>query len=163
MRFFSTGVGAAVATVVAGVCMLLAQPAIAAGAAGTAYCAGGVGRQDARKVPAGLVPAVAEAFKVGVDVVRADDAFLVRCVGPKLLACWVGANLDCGKAVTRRSLPGATAYCRENPGSKEIPAAATGHDTIYDWRCVGRRAVAGKIVAPVDAQGFVAGNWQQLR
>jgi hypothetical protein len=40
--------------------------------------------------------------------------------------------------------------------------AATGHDTIYDWRCVGRRAVATKTVVAVDAQGYDAGNWKEL-
>jgi hypothetical protein len=159
MRFFATGVGVLAATVIASVCVTLEQPAVAAG---DAYCAGGVGRQDAQKVPAELVPAVAKAFKVSVDMVRDEYGFYVRCVGPKLLACWVGANLDCGKADTRRSLSGATVFCHDNPGSKDIPMAVTGHDTIYAWRCVGRRAVAGKIVAPVDAQGFIAGNWKHL-
>lgn len=147
------------ATLIVGVCVTAEQPAVAAG---DSYCAGGVGRRSARKVPAELMPAVAKAFEVSVDMVHDDDAFFVRCVGPKLLACWVGANLNCGKADTRRRLPGATAYCHDNPGSKNVPMAATGHDTIYDWRCVGRRAVAGKIVMPVDARGFIADNWKVL-
>jgi hypothetical protein len=36
--------------------------------------------------------------------------------------------------------------------------AATGHDTIYAWRCIGPRATAGKVVMPLDAQGYIAGN-----
>ena len=71
---------------------------------------------------------------------------MVRCVGPQLMACWVGANLSCGKANVRRRLPGATAFCRDDPNAASIPMAATGHDTIYDWRCVNGRAVAGKAV-----------------
>ena len=82
------------------------------------------------------------------------ESAYVRCAGAKLMACWVGANLDCGKANVHRSLLGATAYCRDNPGSDSIPMAATGHDTIYDWRCDGKRAVAGKANRAVDAEAI---------
>ena len=40
--------------------------------------------------------------------------------------------------------------------------AATGHDTIYDWRCVGGRAVPTKVVVTVDAHGYDAGNWKEI-
>jgi hypothetical protein len=39
--------------------------------------------------------------------------------------------------------------------------AATGHDTIYEWSCNGRRAVAGKTVMTVDPQGYIAENWKE--
>jgi hypothetical protein len=113
------------------------------------------------KTPADLVAAVARAFQI--DDVSARDAAFVRCVGQKPLACYVGANLNCFKADTRRMLPGATAWCRDNPGSATIPMSATGHDTIYEWSCKGHRAVAGRIVMTVDAQGYIAENWKELR
>jgi hypothetical protein len=112
------------------------------------------------KVPAELNAGFATAFQL--DAAAVGDGAFVRCAGPKLLGCYVGANLNCFKADRRRMLPGATAFCRDNPGSKGIPAAATGHDTIYDWSCDGRRAVAGKIVLAVDPQGYVADNWKEL-
>ena len=105
--------------------------------------------------------AVAEAFQIDSPAVR--DAAFVRCVGWKLMACYIGANLDCFKADKRHALPGATAWCRENPGSKGIPMSATGHDTIYEWSCKGRRAVAGKAVMTVDPQGYIADNWKEIR
>ena len=86
----------------------------------------------------------------------------VRCAGGRLLACAIGANLNCGKADTRRSLPGASEYCRAHPGADDIPMFATGHDTIYAWRCAGRRAVAGKALVSVDAHGYDAGNWKEV-
>jgi hypothetical protein len=86
----------------------------------------------------------------------------VRCAGTKLLACWIGANLNCGKVNARRSLPGASEFCRANPDADVVPMAATGHDTIYDWRCVGGRAVATKTVVAVDRQGYDAGNWKEI-
>jgi hypothetical protein len=41
--------------------------------------------------------------------------------------------------------------------------AATGHATIYDWTCKGRRAVAGKPIVTVDPRGYIAGNWKKIR
>jgi hypothetical protein len=112
------------------------------------------------RVPAGLMAAVSKAFQIDDASVR--DAAFVRCAGRKLMGCYVGANLDCDKADTRRALPGATAWCRENPGSAGIPMSATGHDTIYDWSCSGRRAVAGKAVMTLDPQGYIAENWKEI-
>jgi hypothetical protein len=112
------------------------------------------------KVPADLVRAVAMAFQIDEASVR--TAAFVRCVGEKVSGCWVGANLDCFKADKRRALPGATAWCRENPGSTGIPMAATGHDTIYEWSCSGRHAVAGKAVMTVDPRGYIAENWKEI-
>ena len=95
---------------------------------GARYCATGVGRHIAVRVPKRLEQSVAAAFGVGVDVAR-QGAF-VRCEGGKLMACFVGANLDCGKANTHRSLLGATAYCRDHRDADPIPMFATGHE----WR-----------------------------
>ncbi|HEY1944302.1 MAG TPA: hypothetical protein VGH40_19500 [Roseiarcus sp.] len=139
-------------------CAVFAPPAFAGD--GAAYCADGR-HQVASAVPAALQPNVAKAFGISVEMAR--DAATVRCVGGKLMACWVGANLDCGRANVHRSLLGANAYCREHPGSDSIPMVATGHDTIYDWRCDGRRAVAGKANRAVDASGYIAENWREAQ
>lgn len=132
------------------------QPA----AAEQPYCPNSAHASPA-KVPTDLVAAVAEAFQIENAAVR--DATFVRCVGRKLMGCYIGANLDCFKADKRRVLSGATAWCRENPGSKGIPMSATGHNTIYEWSCEGRRAVAGKAVMTVDLQGYIAENWKEIR
>lgn len=128
-------------------------------AAAESYCPNPAHATPA-KVPPDLLPAVAKTFQI--DPGAARDAAFVRCVGTKLMACFVGANLDCGKADTRRLLPGATAWCRQNPGAANIPMAATGHGTIYQWSCKGRRAVAGKALAAVDPQGYIADNWKAV-
>jgi hypothetical protein len=112
-------------------------------------------------VPAELVPRVAKAFELDDAVVR--DASYIRCDGDRLLACVVGANLNCFMADTRRSLPGATAWCRDHPGCGTIPMYATGHGTVYAWSCKGDRAIAGKRVAVVDARGYLADNWKPVR
>ena len=135
-----------------------AFPTSAAG--GPAICAMGAGPRSPVPVPKNLEADVARTFSVPVNLVR-GGAF-VRCAGAKLLACVVGANLNCGQASTHPSLPGASEFCRANPDAQIVPRAATGHDTIYVWRCVGRRAVAAKAVVAVDRDGYDAGNWWEV-
>lgn len=132
----------------------------AAAASVPATCASGAGPRVPAPVPKGLEGDVARTFGVPVDLVR-GGAF-VRCAKGKLLACLVGANLNCGKANARISLPGASEFCRGHPNADNIPMAATGHDTIYAWRCVGERAVAGKVAVAVDPEGYDAGNWKEV-
>jgi hypothetical protein len=116
-------------------------------------------RPDVFPAPQALQPKIAEAF--GVPAEAAGHA-MARCAGTTLLACIVGANLNCGKADARRSLPGATAWCRGYPDADSIPMYVTGHATIYAWRCVGAKAVPAKAVVTVDPQGFVAENWKEI-
>jgi len=112
------------------------------------------------KVPPDLVSVLAKTFGIDSTVV-ANGAF-VRCVGARLMACAVGANLVCDKADQRRELPGATEWCRDNPRADNIPMFATGDATIYEWSCKRRRAVAGKVVVTVDPQGYIAQNWKEV-
>jgi hypothetical protein len=158
MHFRTIGTGFVIAVLAALLCAASAvspQPAAA-----QSYCPNPAHARPG-KVPVDLAAAVAKAFQIDAGAVR--DAAYVRCVGGKLMGCYVGANLDCDKADTRRTLPGATAWCRENPGSSNIPMSATGHDTIYAWSCKGSRAVVGKAVMMVDLQGYVANNWKEIR
>ncbi len=158
MQARAKGRRSAIAAALALGALLCAAPASAAG--GAALCASAAGPRAPAPVPKDLEGAVARTFGLPVDLVR-RGAF-VRCDGGRLLACAIGANLNCGKANTRRSLPGASEYCRANPGADDIPMVATSHDTIYAWRCVGRRAVAGKALVAVDGHGYDAGNWKEI-
>jgi hypothetical protein len=126
----------------------------------SADCAAGAPPQAPVPVPKALEAEVARTFAVPVDAVR-NGAF-VRCAKDRLLACLVGANLNCGKANPRRSLAGASEYCRANPNADFIPMTATGHETIYAWRCAGKRAVAGRAVRAVDPDGYDAANWKEV-
>lgn len=141
------------------VMILAASAAMRPALAADAYCPNPEHEKPAA-VPADLAAAVAKAFNIGAAAMH--GAAYVRCVGPTLMGCYVGANLVCDKADTRRVLPGATAWCRAHPGSNFIPMAATGHATIYDWSCKGNRAVAGKTVFTVDRQGYIADNWKTI-
>lgn len=139
--------------------LAIGAPIAALPAAAAPYCPSAAHFGPA-KVPVDLVGAVARAFQIDAGEVR--DAAYIRCAGPKLMGCYVGANLNCFKADTRRTLGGATAWCRAHPGSEIIPMAATGHDTIYQWSCKGRRAAAGKAMMTVDPQGYIAENWKAI-
>lgn len=134
-----------------------AVPMRAANAAG--YCPNPA-RALPERVPADLVPALAAAFGADKDAVR--NGGVVRCVGSKLMGCYVGANLNCDKADTRRTSFGAAAWCRGHPGETNIPMAATGHETVYAWSCKLGHAVPGKMIVKVDRQGYVAQNWKEI-
>ena len=139
---------------------LAASTALAQPVSAPSYCASR-GHEAPQKTPPELLPVLQKAFSISPSLAR--DATYVRCVGPALMGCFVGANLSCAKADTRRTLPGATAFCRQSPNVDVVPMAATGHGTIYDWSCKGQRAVAGNATTAVDAQGYIASNWQQLK
>ena len=85
-----------------------------------------------------------------------------RCMNGEVKACAFGANAPCDSkaAVSRVPVADAREYCRENTDTPDIPAAATGHETIYAWSCRGGRAVAGKVVLPVDRRGYQKAYWR---
>ena len=106
------------------------------------YCAR-VGADDGlRGIPPALVPAARRVFHLSAPDTAVQRTTVYRCSGGAVLLCTTGANLPCGPADTSRSLPGASRYCSENPGSPFIPAFVTGHATAYRWRCAGSEAVA---------------------
>ncbi len=152
---------------------LLARAALAAftlllaGAAARAedlagYCRR-VGTDDVtRPLPAALVPQFLRAFGLDLPPEVAGRTGLLRCEGGRILACNIGANLPCGRADTRRSIPAADAWCRENRGADPVPAYVTGHASVYAWRCRDGRAEPAAQVAHADARGFVAEYWKPL-
>jgi hypothetical protein len=81
----------------------------------------------------------------------------------KVWLCNYGANLICGKANASHVSAGATAFCKENPGSDSVPMAATGHDTIYQWECLGKEPHITGQIEKIDPRGFIAENWKQLK
>ena len=141
---------------------LAPRPSVAAPAKGEsprAYCAR-VGNDDAlRTAPASLTPAIKRLFDLKGNL--ATDAYY-RCAEGRVLACWVGANIPCGKANTAKTMPAATEWCATHPDSDFIPMVVTGHDTPYSWRCVGHAAQAGAPMGKLDARGFFDENWKPV-
>jgi hypothetical protein len=129
-----------------------------------AYCAR-VGDDDrVQPVPDGLVAAARRLFELSSELPDSyvQAATSARCAGGKVMLCNSGANLICEKADTRRIMAEADEFCRSNPNSIGIPMSVTGHATVYDWSCAGRRAQAGRQTTQVDANGFIAENWKPL-
>lgn len=118
-----------------------------------------------RPIPAALVPQARRLFEFSVNtpdaLVRKGTSY--RCMGGKVWLCNYGANLVCEKANTKRTSKGAAEFCRQNPSSDFVPMAATGHDTIYEWKCAGSTAQISRQIATVDPRGFIAGNWKELK
>jgi hypothetical protein len=76
--------------------------------------------------------------------------------GLPVRACFTGANLPCVKMNIARDNEGPDAFCRSNPNAPGGPAFASGHDSIYAYRCRGRRAEVESTIFPLDARGFAA-------
>lgn len=129
-----------------------------------AYCAS-VGNDDrVQPVPSGLIASARRLFEMPAEVsdreVQATTS--ARCMNGAVWLCNYGANLVCDKADVSRDSPGATRFCSQNPNAIGVPMSATGHATIYEWKCVGRAArIAGQTMK-VDARGFIADNWKPL-
>lgn len=144
--------------------LLIALPEFAQAQDVGARCAK-IGNDDkAKPIPAALVAQARQIFGFSKETPNAfiRNGTSYRCMGGKAWLCNVGANLVCGKANASKSLPGAAAFCKDNPGSDMIPMAATGHDTIYEWKCVGPNAQIVRQIVAVDPRGFIAENWKPL-
>jgi hypothetical protein len=144
--------------------ILIALPAFAQAQDVGAVCAK-IGNDDkAKPIPAALIPRARQLFGFSKEtpnaLIRSGTSY--RCMDGKAWLCNVGANFVCGKANAAKSLPGAAAFCKDNPGSDMIPMAATGHDTIYEWKCVGSNAQIVRQIVAVDPRGFIAENWKPL-
>lgn len=87
-----------------------------------------------------------------------------RCADGHVLACAYGANIPCdSKADTsRKPARGAEEFCREQPEAAVVPAMATGHATVYAWRCRAGRPEIARQVLKVDRQGFAASFWHRV-
>ena len=85
-----------------------------------------------------------------------------RCMNGKVMVCFVGANLPCAKMNAKRENSGADSFCRDNPGADSVPAFATGHDTIYAYRCRGGRAEVTATIQQLDQRGFARALWVEL-
>ncbi|QAY95162.1 hypothetical protein CWB41_04975 [Methylovirgula ligni] len=130
-------------------------------AAPRAYCAHIVNDDRLHPAPSSLAGAIKHLFNLsGAEAVQTT---FYRCADGEVKLCNVGANLPCGKANLSKSLDGATAWCGDNPNSDFIPMVATGHDTIYNWRCVNGIATPGAPVAKVDSRGFFSEYWKPLK
>jgi hypothetical protein len=123
-------------------------------------CRDGQTDDTLRPLPSVLVARARTVFGLHMPAEQVRKTTVVRCMNGKVMLCNAGANLPCGKANTKRTLPGATTWCGDHPDVSFIPMFATGHDTIYRWSCSGTTAVAGEPVEAVDARGFVAQYWK---
>ena len=136
------------------------------------YCTaiGTIDVPDARYTGPQLSPAIAEGLKkaYGAPTDAPLEAFIRgtswRCMGGKVYACNVGANLPCGEKADTHRTPnqGMINWCRENPHADVIPAVASGRATVYEWKCTtGTPEIVRQVVQP-DAQGFVSSIWYQI-
>lgn len=110
----------------------------------------------------GLIKAAGISADAPLDWVKNTSAW--RCMNGKVYACTVGANLPCeAKANTSQDpKPEVQDFCKQNPNMDFLPAAVTGHETIYEWSCQNGVAKAGKQVFNVDERGYIQEIWYAL-
>ena len=53
-------------------------------------------------------------------------------------------------------------FCAAQPDADVIPAAVTGHNTVYAWRCAKDIPIIIQQVAQVDTQGYLANIWYEI-
>jgi hypothetical protein len=150
--------------VLAALAMLTAWPTAPARAeTPVAFCARVVNDDSPRPIPQSLVAPAAAALGATMPPDLAVKTTVFRCANGRVLVCMVGANLVCGRAnISRAPGRGQTDWCREHPNDAFIPAVATGHDTIYAWRCQDGVPRIDRQTLDVDARGFVVQNWPAL-
>ncbi len=156
-----------------GECKPGAKPTAAASHADAfAYCSavGNVDAPDARytgaKTPDAIVRSLMKAMNMGAGTNAAEFARLTkwRCMGGKVYACNVGANIPCDeKADTNRTPTTAmNDFCKANPAASAIPAVVTGRATVYDWKCTAGKPAINKELTKPDARGYLTMYWYEL-
>jgi hypothetical protein len=136
------------------------------------YCAavGTIDAPDARYTGPQVPHAIAEGLKkaFGAPTDAPLEAFSRgtswRCMGGKVYACNVGANLPCSEKVDTHRVPsqGMINWCRENPNADAIPAVASSRATVYEWKCTNATPEIVRQVVQPDAQGFLSNIWYQI-
>ncbi len=117
-------------------------------------------------VPDAVIEGLIRAADLPKDISREQmrQSTFWRCMGSEVYACFVGANLPCQSKADTRRIPTLAMwrFCRANPGADNIPAAVTGRETIYQWRCTGSRPTIVRQVDAPDARGFLKRIWYRI-
>lgn len=137
-----------------------------------AYCAavGTIDAPDGRwagdKVPVAIARGLRREL---LGSPEGDISFLLRtsfwrCMGGKVYACAVGANLPCqSKANTSRTpTPSMVQYCQTNPDADFIPMYMSDRASIYAWGCRAGVPVITRQITKPDAQGFLSNIWYEI-
>ena len=124
-------------------------------------------RYTGQALPDNLIKAMVGQQMVAEDLPQLREPGFVswRCMNKKVYACVVGANLPCEEKADTSTEPnaGMVDFCKSEPDSDIIPAAAAGRVTIYDWSCKTGKPVKGEQVTSVDEQGYPADFWEEVQ
>jgi hypothetical protein len=87
-----------------------------------------------------------------------------RCMDGSVYACFVGANLPCDAKANTDQAPTQEEidFCQANKNADVIPAAVTGRETVYEWRCSDGAPETVQQVFHPDPQGFLSEFWYKI-
>jgi dipeptidyl aminopeptidase/acylaminoacyl peptidase len=140
-----------------------ADPFVYCAAVGTVDSPGSsyIGPKVPESIARGLQKAL-NAPDTPLDVL--ENGTFWRCMDGSVYACFVGANLPCeARANTDRTPTLAeVGYCQQNPSSDAIPAAVTGRETVYEWRCLSGVPDIVKQLTQPDERGFLSDIWYNI-
>jgi hypothetical protein len=132
-----------------------------------AYCAK-VGSIDASvdgasHLPATLIPSLRAVLGLTADAPLQLDGARWRCMDGAVYVCVAGANIPCySKADLAARNRGAEHFCHRNHDAAVVPAYATGHASLYEWRCVAGKALRGKALGQIDRRGYRIDFWHRV-
>ena len=136
-----------------------------------AYCAAvkNIDRPDVRYTGDQLPQVVIKALGLNKDAEKMaleNPGYVTwRCMGQKVWACTVGANIPCAEKADTRRTPnaGMKTFCKSEPNADFIPSVATGKTTVYEWRCKAGKPKIVRQSTPVDARGYPAAYWTLVK
>jgi hypothetical protein len=137
-----------------------------------AYCraVGDLDAPDARytgpKMPTAIAEGLQKAFNApgSKRLEPFEENSVWRCMGGKVYACNIGANIPCNeKADTSRTPSKAMVdLCKANRSVDYIPAYVAGRATVYLWSCTDNQPVIVREFTKPDARGFLTNAWHEI-
>lgn len=110
---------------------------------------------------------IASAFGVKLEAIDVVSV-IWRCSKGEVLACWQPNRPQCERANTsRKPVQIMVEWCQENPNAQELlyrsyfPENVSG-GSIFVWKCVGKRPVAGRQFVQVDSEGYPIDSWKRI-
>lgn len=145
-----TGIGSVVAGLFLAIFLIVIWSVVARASEGS-LCEGRMTVDEAKPLPKSL-----EAF--GTMLFGNDAVVVYRCLNGGVLVCPIGNGFTCDRPSANRNNPDVARFCKRNPNEPIVPTTVSGHNTIYQWKCVRGKPVID-YTDKLDERGFRVDGW----